>query len=208
MRESLTEPINSLESAAKQNYQAMDEATGGKFQPNVDKLANINTKLDAITGTDDAKEAELMASKQRLEWQQEKLFDEARAKGVPKDVVDTARSQFKQAQALRDVQTKVFKNPSIVEGNTAYGTPETVNVDKAVNALQKLQDDRSFGGPRLEQALGKEGAQQLMENLHAAQRLGLSAVRIQNVAKWIGGGIGLAGLIKGVSAGVSAIAGH
>lgn len=202
LRESLGAPIDSIESAAKQNYQAIDEATGGKFQPNADRLANVNNKLKSIAGTDDAKEAELVASKTRLEWQQEKLFDEAASKGVPKEVVDTARGQFKQAQAMHDLDTKVFKNPNIVSGNIAHGTEETVNVDGAIKALQKLQDNTEFGSPRLEQAVGKQGAKQLMDDMYAAQRLGVKSLQTQELAKMIGKYVGLP--IAGAAAGAAA----
>ena len=209
LRESLSGPIDSVESAAKQNYQAMDQATGGRFQPNLDKLTNVNNKLKAIAGTDEAKEAELAASKTRLEWQQEQLFDEASAKGVPKQVVETARGQFRQAQAMRDLESRVFKNTSVVAGNVEHGTPETINVNRAVTALQKLQDDTEFGGPRLEQALGKQGAKQLLGDMYAAQRLGVQALSHQQIAKWIGpivaGSVGLGAVTKGISAGVSAL---
>lgn len=197
LRESMTAPIDSIESAAKENYQALDKATSGKFQPNMDKLNNVNNKLKAITGTDDEKEAELLASKVRLEWQQEKLFDEAAANGVPKDVVGTARTQFKQAQAMRDLETKIFKNPSVVAGNASHGTAETVNVDRAVTALQKLQDSTEFGAPRLEQALGKQGAKDLLDNLYSAQRSGVKAVDAKQllgkIAKYTAGATGVIG---------------
>jgi hypothetical protein len=186
LRESLTAPIDSVESAAKQNYQTIDAATDGKFQPNADKLKNVTNKLKSIAGTDDVKEAELEATKTRLEWQQEKLFDEAAAKGVPKDVVDTARGQFKQAQAMHDLETKVFKNPSMVAGNAAHGTAETVNVDRAITGLQKLQDNTEFGSPRLEQALGKQGAKDLLDNLYQAQRAGVKAVDAKRILTRIG----------------------
>lgn len=194
LREAMTAPIDSVESAAKQNYQAIDAATEGKFQPNADKLNNINNKLKSITGTDDVKEAELLASKTRLEWQQEKLFDEAAANGVPKDVVDTARGQFKQAQAMRDLEAKVFKNPSIVTGNAAHGTPEGLNVDRAITALQKLQDSTEFGSPRLEQALGKQGTKDLLDKLYTAQRNGVKAVDAQQILTRIGKYAAIAGL--------------
>lgn len=197
LRESLAAPIDSIEGAAKQNYQAMDEATGRKFQPNLDKLQNINNKLKAITGTDDAKEAELLASKTRLEWQQERLFDEAKANGVPKDVVDTARGQYRQAQAMHDLETKVFKNPSVISGNAAHGSKEGINVDRAITAIQKLQDNTEFGSPRLEQAIGKQGAKELLDNLYQAQRNGVKAVDASNmlktVAKYAVAGTGIVG---------------
>jgi hypothetical protein len=59
------------------------------------------------------------------------------------------------------------------------GTPETINVDSAVKALQKLQDSRPYGGSRLEQALGKENANQLLKDIYSAQRAGASAAKIR-----------------------------
>ena len=182
LRTVVEQPINAIETHAKELYKTIDEATGGKFQPNADRLANVNNKLRDIAGTDEAKEAELTATKQRLEWQQEQLFDKAAENGIPKDIVQSAKADFKQAQALRDLESKVFKNPSVIEGNAAMGAPETVNVKAAVKALQKLQDSTEFGGPRLEQALGKEGANGLLKDMYAAQKAGVTAMTRQQFA--------------------------
>lgn len=108
--------------------------------------------------------------------------------------LDRADEQFKQAQALKDLQEKVFKNPNIVLGNVGAGSDETVNIDEAVKALQRLQDDTRYGSPRLEQALGKQGAQDLLTNMYAAQKSGMTAMSRQQFAKLIakytiGGGV-------------------
>jgi hypothetical protein len=58
-----------------------------------------------------------------------------------------------------------------------------VNVNEAVKALQKLQDDTRYGAPRLEQALGKQGAQDLLKNMYAAQKSGMTAMSRQQFAK-------------------------
>ena len=91
-----------------------------------------------------------------------------------------------QARALKDVEAKVFKNPNIVHGNAKFGTFETVDVGEAVKALQKLQDSEKYGSPRLEQALGKQGANNLLKDLYAAQRSGVRAMTKQQWAKTIG----------------------
>jgi hypothetical protein len=78
---------------------------------------------------------------------------------------------------------KVFKNSNIVQGNEKFGTPETVNVDSAVKALQKLQDSDKYGASRLEQALGKDGANNLLNDMYAAQRAGVKALSRQQMAK-------------------------
>ena len=177
MREVLDQPIDSLESAASKNYQAMDKATGGKFQPNVDALKNVNQELRSVAGTNPAREAELEAAKIRLEWQRDQLLNEAEKQGVPKATVDLAKQQFRQAQALHDLDTKVFKNFNVVDldGN--------VKIDNAIKALQKMQDNTTWGGPRLEQALGKDTADALMKTLNEARQQGIKAVSRQQLAK-------------------------
>jgi hypothetical protein len=110
-------------------------------------------------------------------------------------MLDKADGLYKREQALRDVQAKVFKNPNIVSGNTAAGTPETVNVDSAVKALQKLQDSTRYGGSRLEQAFGKDGAKAMLDDLYAAQRAGQKAIPRAAMARTIGKYLGRGALL-------------
>jgi hypothetical protein len=76
----------------------------------------------------------------------------------------------------------VFKNTGVISGNKALGAEESVNVNQAVKELQKLQDNTKFGAPRLEQALGKEGAQAILKDMYAAQRSGIKAMTKQQWA--------------------------
>ena len=82
-------------------------------------------------------------------------------------------------------------------------TPETVNVDSAVKTLQKLQDNTKYGGSRLEQALGKEQAQALLNDLYSAQRQGVKAMTRQQwatrIAKVVAGGGAGYEILKGLS---------
>jgi len=175
LRTALEHPIDMLESQASENYKAMDTATNGKFQPNVDALKNVNKELQAVAGTNPAREAELESAKIRLEWQRDQLLDEAVTKGVPKETVTLAKTQFRQAQALNDLDSKVFKNLNVVDldGN--------VKVDAALKALQKLQDNTTWGAPRLTQALGKDAADTLLQSLRDARQQGITALSRQ---KW------------------------
>lgn len=177
LRTVLEHPIDTLESQASQNYKEMDVATDGKFQPNVDALKNVNKELRNIAGTAPEREAELEATRQRLEWQQDQLLNTAEVNGVPKETVQLAKNQFRQAQALHDLDTKVFKNFSVIDldGN--------VKVDAALKALTKLQDNTTWGAPRLEQAIGKDAAATLINSLKAARQQGLTAVSRQQLAK-------------------------
>jgi hypothetical protein len=122
--------------------------------------------------------------------------------GVDPKLLEQADAQFSQANALKDLQAKVFKNTGVISGNKALGAEESVNVSQAVKELQKLQDSTKFGAPRLEQALGKEGAQAILKDLYAAQESGITAMTRHQwavrAAKVLGGSA-LAGV--GASAG-------
>jgi hypothetical protein len=189
LRTVLEEPINAIGARAKSLYKSIDEATGGRFQGTADKIDAVNEKLRAATNETD--EAKLSADKDRLMWQQEKMFDEAAEKGVSKDTVTQAKAVYRHTQALKDLDAKVFKNPNIVKGNAAMGAEETVNVDSAVKTLQKLSDSTKFGGSRLEQALGKEGSEALLRDMYAAQKQGITALTKQ---QWVGRIAKIAGL--------------
>jgi hypothetical protein len=102
---------------------------------------------------------------------------------------------------LREFQKNYLKNPSIIEGNSAMGTPETANVDAGIKVLQKMQDNTKYGAPRLEQALGKQGANQLLKDMYAAQRLGVKAIDAQKMMDRIIKGIKITGYVGGLGTG-------
>jgi hypothetical protein len=181
LRTVLEEPIDRIEGEAKANYRQIDKASGTDFKSLNEKVSNTDNQMRQLTDTeaDQALAEKLEASRTGLIDKIAKAKQQALDNGVDPGLLDKADAQFKQAQALRDVESKVFKNPNIVQGNTAMGTPETINVDSAVKALQKLQDSRPYGGSRLEQALGKENANQLLKDIYSAQRAGASAAKIR-----------------------------
>ena len=98
---------DSIDNRSKAEYAEVNAKTGGKFQPNADKLANVNKKLRDIAGTDEEKEAELEATRTRLLWQQDKIFDEAEKNGLDKNVVEKARKDFHTAQAQYDLSNNL-----------------------------------------------------------------------------------------------------
>jgi hypothetical protein len=55
-------------------------------------------------------------------------------------------------------------------------------------------------GDRLTQFMGKDAAEEYMSKLQEMQKLGAHAVKMQSLAKWIGGavGLGLGGTAIGV----------
>lgn len=190
IRESLTQPIAEAESKADALYKQMDES-GIDVKAMNQKLRNINRELRKLTDT-----PEDMAREAKLEQARTGLMDKIQQSGIPPKLIKQADAQFRQAQALSDVEAKIFKNPEIVEGNVKYGTEETVNVDKAIKSLEKLQENK--WGRRVDQAFGKEGADRLMSKLYDAQRQGVHAMKVREIAKWAGITLGASGGAVGV----------
>ena len=187
IRTTLEDPIKTIEAKGQGLYRQLDEASGGQFQKYSTAVDKINKRLDTlIEGVDDDQIEKLEQQKSEIETSQNQMFENLKeTKGVDESAVDTANAHWKQARALEDLDRKVFKNPNIVKGNLKYGTTETVNIDPAVKALQKMQDDTRFGGSRLEQALGEKGADALLKDLYKAQREGVHAIKAQQWAKMI-----------------------
>jgi len=199
LRTTLDAPIQKIGMARQAAYNLVDQSAGTDVKALYDKLENTEYNIRQLTDTEEdvAKEASLEKARTATMDKISDARQQVIAKLGPKngaEAFDKADQLFKQEQALKDLQTKVFKNPSVVKGNTASGTPETVDVDSAVSTLQKMQDNTKFGGPRLEQALGKDNAKGLLDDLYAAQRVGQKAMPKAKLARWlvglaVGGGV-------------------
>lgn len=196
------EPIAKLDSSAKGLYRQIDQAAGTDFKALNEKLSNTEYQIRQLTETEEdvAKESKLEASRTAIMDKIEAAKQAAKEAGVDPKVLDQADAQFKQARALSDLETKVFKNTGVIKGNAASGSAETVDVDKAVTQLQKLMDKTRYGGSRLEQALGKDGARALLDNMYEAQRSGQKAIKVQQVAKWVASVIGAGSVAAGYEA--------
>lgn len=201
IRDVFDEPAQTIESNSKALYKQIDDATGGKFQPNADKLANVRLKIRDSAGVDPDLDDKLLAQKTRLEWQQEKMFDDAEANGVPRDTVDKARALWRQKSALEDLGD-IFNKKANVTG------PRPEMVQPGVEGLPEEQynfkniaaDVNSMDPQRLKLALGKDGAQQLTTAVNLAAKKGFLASKF---AKTVGNialraaGYGMAGEIAG-----------
>jgi hypothetical protein len=184
LRTIVEEPTHSLEAQAKANYRQIDKAAGTDFKALNEKLDNTEYQIRQLTETEEdvAKEAQLEKARTATVDKIAAAKQQALDNGVDPKLLDKAHSQFKQASALKDLEAKVFKNPNIVKGNVAFGTDETVDVNQAVKAFQKMQDTQKYGSSRLEQALGKDGANALLKDMYAAQAAGTKALSRQKIA--------------------------
>jgi hypothetical protein len=197
LRESLSDPITEAETNAKELYKQIDDATGSDIKQLGEKLKVANRALRKSVS--DAEDEALTTRRDQITERIAAAKQQAISRGVSPKVLDQADAEFKRMSALTDVEKRVFKNPDVVQGNDAHGTPESIDIDKAVKALQKLQDNEKYGGPRLEQAFGEDGAKTLLDKFYGAQRQGVHAMKMQKVARWIAAVAGAAGIAKGVS---------
>ena len=202
LRSVMDEPIANLQAAKKAVYSTVDQAAGTDLKTLYGKLDAINDKID-LEASGSPEEARLEAQRASQMQTIDDAKAAARASGVD---VDEALAQgdamHTQEMALRDLNKKVFNNQSVVSGNALFGTPETINVDSAIKSLERLNQATKYGPNRLVQALGEDGAEKLMDDMYAAQRLGVKALRAQNVAKMIGKYVGLP--LVGTAAGAAA----
>jgi hypothetical protein len=157
------------------------------------------TRTNPMSGTG-TRLHELISAGRMLEYSEAKR--QAIAEGKDPALIEQSEANHWRAKALRELSEKVYKNPDVISGNIRLGAPEFVHVDEAVKALQRMMDDTSctyegcstfvhpaHGTSHLEQALGKERAEDLLRGMYAAQRLGCAAAKKQKIAKWIGGGV-------------------
>jgi hypothetical protein len=134
------------------------------------------------------------------------------ASGKPvADMIEEAEGLHWKGVAMQELNS-ILKNPDIISGNVAYGTPEVINVDKMVVALQRMMNDKSCNlegcskfvhaghgtTSHLVQALGQEAAEKMLREMYAAQRLGVAAEKKQRITLWVlaaGAVVALLGLI-------------
>jgi hypothetical protein len=195
------EPINAVRGLKKNVYGQVDQAAGTDLKTLHGKLDAINDKID-LEASGSPEEARLEAQRTSQMQTIEDAKQAARGKGVDVDkLLDKGDALHTKEMALREFQKNYLKNPNIIEGNSAMGTPETANVDGGIKVLQKMQDNTKWGAPRLEQALGKEGANQLLKDMYAAQRLGVKAVDAQKLMDRIIKGLKITGYVSAVGGG-------
>jgi hypothetical protein len=195
----MDEPIESMQKQAKDLYGKIDESAGTDLKALREKLDTVQNKIDLSTN---AKE---LAShlKDQAEIQQtiKGAEDKVRAAGVDPTLLDQADHLYTKARAMDDLNRKIMSNPSIVRGNVKYGAPENVNINTIIKAAENMQRDLRYGAPRLEQALGKGGADKFLKGLYDAKAAGDMYVRPHQVAVFalrcaaasaaIGGGVRL-----------------
>lgn len=183
---------DSILARSKGSYKLIDKATDNRFSGTEQALKTVNLDLRSVTN--DTEEQALLVRKTRLEMQMNQMMDEAEAKGVPKATVAAAKNDFKQAQAIYDTNHQIRMSTTGVRPGMQGATdvPEEVNSKSLMNRLNKI-----YNKGRLQQAVGDDGAEDLIGHSATAQKAARNVARNKTVAKYavpaaISGAVGTA----------------
>jgi hypothetical protein len=163
MRDVFGKAARTVLGQAKGSFQALDDASGGRWQRFNDQIENVQNKMDEVSGIDDEAYNNLEQKRAQLEANQAKMIESMKAAGqVDPAIADRAQALYRKGMALQDLNKAVQMSTErqAVPGSTML---EKVNPTKLSLRLQKLNDTPLDGGAsRLEQAVGKGGAQNLI----------------------------------------------
>ncbi len=178
---------------SKADYEALDEATNGRFQRFRDKLEAGRRQLrDAITTED---EAPILKKMKETEDEMKDAFAEAKAKGVDPKLIDRADANFKKANALYDLDNHIKKSttgahPGISHPDLIEDQPETLDPKKFHRRMNDMYDSG-----RLQEAIGETNANKLFD--HTLEHSGAYDKIMRNRKLAMYGTAGAAGALGG-----------
>lgn len=200
IRTLLDDPIAKLAKTERSTYDALNEASGTDLKDLYDRQSEIQDALDDPTniGQKNNLEGALKDTQAQIRTGEA----QASENGVDPSTLKDAKAMTQQRYSMQAAKQKIFNNESVVKGNVAHGSPEEINVDSAIRNAENLNKPSKYapeGSPtRLQQAFGKEGADNLLKGLYKAQRAGQTAAKVQMIARWIGGTFGVGTVLEGV----------
>ena len=182
------EHLNNIAQQEKAAYSKMDEAAGFDVKEAKIRLKNDQYKIKQLGNTEaDQTQREKLTTaikdtSDRISDAQKKMSDA----GID---VTAADNLHKARMAGQEFKKALVRNLS--------SDGETVNVDGLLTATKGLRALSKYGD-RMEQFLGKQGADELIQQLQNAQKLGKKAVATQDLAKsiarWTGGVLATGGV--------------
>jgi len=206
IRSSVESAADQVYARSKGAYAQLDEATGGRFQRFTDQIKNLQQKMNEVSGIDDSAFEQYELKRNEIETVQNNLIEQLVEEGkIDPKLADQAKADFKQSMALYDLDNAVKSSTTGVRPEQAVSgsTPEMLDPAKLNTRLQKLNDSG-----RLAQAVGEDGATQLIQRVDGALRSRTSAISrakfVKQVLKYtaigsvaITGGTGLAHVLAG-----------
>jgi hypothetical protein len=191
IRDAVQSVADEVKGRSKAAYQTLDEASGGRFQRFDDALSNLRDKMSETAGIDDDAFEKYSQRAQDIEASQTELVDSLVRDGkIDADLAEQAKNDYKKSAALYDVSQQIRSSASGLRPELGSGTPEAIDPGKLSPRLNKLYDSG-----RLQQAIGKDGAAKLMQQVDEAVRTKASAVKTVKILKTIAKGAGIAGSV-------------
>jgi hypothetical protein len=189
-------PIANIFAKERAAYAQQDKVAGFDMKSLHDKLDATEEQIRNLTETEEdvAKEAKLEKSRTAIMDKIQEAKGRLRQAGVDPE---QAEGFYKQRKAAEDFK-KVIVQQASSDG-------QSVNVDGLLESAKKLRFNKY--GDRLEQFMGTDGANQFMQKLQDAQKLGVHAVKM----RWIAASLPVVGgaasegmrLIKGITSAAS-----
>ena len=194
VRDAVQNVADAIKDRSKAAFQTLDEASGGRWQRFDDALSNLRDKIDESAGVDEDAFEKYSQRAQDIEAAQTDLVDSLVRDGkLDPDLAEQAKNDYKQSSALSDVSQQIRNSASGLRPELGEGTPETIDPAKLSPRLNKLYDSG-----RLQQALGPEGAAQLVKQVDNALQTKASAIKtaklVKTVGKYAGAAVGLGAL--------------
>jgi hypothetical protein len=201
VRDAVQNVGDAIKARSKAAFSQLDEASGGRWQRFDDALSNLRDKMSETAGVDDEAFEKYSQRAQDVEASQNDLINQLVSDGkIDPDAAEGAKADYKQANALYDVSQQIRNASSGLRPELGEGTPEAVDPAKLAPRLNKLYDSG-----RLQQALGSDGAAQLVKQVDEALQTKTSAIKTAKLVKTIGKAAGAAiglGALGHVAAGV------
>jgi len=194
VRTFLDKPIEATAKIERSTYDAYNRAAETDMKSLYDHEADVQDALDDPTNIANrtALEADLKTTQASI--QKGETLAQSKDPNLTSDTIAKAKAMTQQRYAMQAAKQKIFNNESVVKGNVLHGSDETIQVDSAIRNAENLNKPSKYapeGSPtRLQQAFGKQGADNLLKGLYQSQRTGQSAIRLHKIAKWVGGTIG------------------
>ena len=198
IRDVFERTADAIQAKSKGIYQELDQASGGQFSASMTHSGSEFSAIRQSVGVeDDSVESALLERKAAIEQAQDAAFEEMRAKGVDPAKIDEARATYRKAQAIYDLDNAVKKSslgmrPDIGDPVQAAKNAELVDPKRLFQRVNGLYDSG-----RLEDALGKQGADDLLEHANVNVVKHTKILRNVSRAKTAAGYAGKAALLGG-----------
>ncbi len=195
IRTLMEKPIAEATQIEDQLYTTVNKAAGTDMKSLYDRQEELQDAIDDPTNIHNkaALQAELKTNQTQI-MLGESNIQKSLGTDAPK-LIGQAKAATQQRFAMETGDAKIFNNESVVNGNVAHGSNETINVNAAIKQAENLDKPSKFaprGTPtRLEQMLGRDGAAKFKQGLYNAQKSGQTVMTRNNILKLVGLGGGL-----------------